>query len=144
MLLMKSGFCVERGDIYLLELDIDGVKGIKQPVLVIQNDIGNRYCDSTIVVPLFPGHPLKNSLLGVVLKAGGSNGLARDHMALFTQIRTVDKSRLRMDNYLGCLDAEAMLKVDEAIRLSLGLSTVQRLQTRQSMLQKWRMLRRNQ
>lgn len=140
MLLRRSGFCVERGDIYLLELDIDGVKGVKQPVLVIQNDIGNRYCESTIVVPLFPGHSLKSSLLGVVLKAGGSNGLARDHVALFTQIRTVDKSRLRMDNYLGYLDTEAMLKVDEAIRLSLGLSTLQRLENKQKIMQKWRMM----
>ncbi|HHW41571.1 MAG TPA: type II toxin-antitoxin system PemK/MazF family toxin [Syntrophomonadaceae bacterium] len=139
----KRGFCVERGDIYLLELGSDGCTKVKQPVLVIQNDIGNRYCNSIIVVPLFPNLKLKNSMLGVVLKAGGSNGLATDHVALFTQIRTVDKSCFRRDNYLGRPDAATMLKVDEAIKLSLGLSAVQRLQARQKILQKWRMLTRN-
>ncbi|MGB9791220.1 MAG: type II toxin-antitoxin system PemK/MazF family toxin [Thermacetogeniaceae bacterium] len=136
----RGSFCVERGDIYLLEFEVDRGKKIKQPVLVIQNDIGNRYCDSTIVVPLFSPSKLGNTLLGVLLKAGGSNGLARDHMALFTQIRTVDKSQLRMDNYLGYVDAETMKRVDEAIKLSLGLSTVQRLQTKQKVFQRWRML----
>lgn len=140
MFLRRGSFCVERGDIYLLELDAGRGKRVKQPVLVIQNDIGNRYCDSTIVVPLFSASKLKNTLLGVLLKAGGSNGLASDHMALFTQIRTVDKSRLRMDNYLGYVDAETMRRVDEAIKLSLGLSTVQRLQTKQKAFQRWRLL----
>jgi mRNA interferase MazF len=45
-------FIIERGDIYLIELTTaDSSKGVKRPVLVIQNDIGNLYCNSVIIVP---------------------------------------------------------------------------------------------
>jgi mRNA interferase MazF len=137
-------FYAERGDIYLLQLgsDSSGNK-IKQSVLVIQNDIGNRYCSSIIVVPLYPNLELKKLLLGVLLPAGGSNGLATDHVALFTQIRTVERSYFRQDNFLGRPDAKTMLRVDEAIKLSLGLSTVQRIQVKQQMLHRWRLISGN-
>lgn len=125
---------VERGDIYLLDL------GVLQPVLVIQNDIGNRWCNTLIVVPLFPDLKLKKLMLGVVLEACGSNGLPQDHVALFSQIRTVDKQLFHKDNYLGRPSAAEMERVDQAIKLSLGLSTVQRLQTRQQAWRKWRNL----
>lgn len=134
-------FMIERGDIYLIELaaTASSKKG-QQPVLVIQNDIGNLYCHSVIVVPLFSDLRLKRTLLGVMLKAGGANGLARDHIALFTQIRTIDKALLGRDNYLGQADNNEMQRVDEAIKLSLGLSTVQRLQAKQMLRRKWRLL----
>lgn len=140
----EHDFCVERGGIYLLVLSegSDGVL-IKQPVLAIQNDIGNRYCNSIIVVPLFPDLQLKHLLLGVLLEAGGSNGLATDHVALFTQIRTVGKSCFHKDNYLGHPDDKTMQRVDEAIKLSLGLSTVQRIQSKQHLLQRWRLVTGN-
>jgi mRNA interferase MazF len=135
-----NGFTIERGDIYLIELNGAAGEKIRQPVLVIQNDVGNRFCQSVIVVPLFPNLRLKHLLLGVMIKAGGGNGLATDHIALFTQIRTIDKSFFHRDNYLGQLDRMVMRRVDEAIKLSLGLSTVQRLQTKQQLSKKWRML----
>lgn len=144
MIVTRDGFYIERGDIFLIELGTDGNgEKIRQPVLVIQNDIGNRFCNSVIVVPLYPNLQLKHLLLGVVLEAGGGVGLATDHVALFTQIRTVDKACFRKDNFLGHPDAQVMARVDEAIKLSLGLSTIQRLQTRQQLFQKWRMLTRN-
>lgn len=117
-----------------------GNKGTKRPVLVIQNDIGNLYCNSVIVVPLFPNSRLKKMLLVVEIKAGGGNGLAMDHIAPFTQIRTIDKSMLDKDHYLGQADKNVMQRVDEAIKLSLGLSTVQSLQAKQQMRRKWRQL----
>lgn len=133
---IRSRILVERGDIYLLELGRDDGM-VRQPVLVIQNDIGNHYCNSVIVVPLLPKLQLKNLLLGVQLAAGGSNGLATNHVAIFTQIRTVDKSLFKRDNYIGRPSVEEMDRVDEAIKLSLGLSTVQRLQTKQRLFKKW-------
>jgi mRNA interferase MazF len=134
----RHQFCIERGDIYLLRLGSTGNgQAIKQPVLVVQNDIGNRYCNTIIVVPLYPHLQLKRLLLGVTLPAGGGIGLAADHIALFTQIRTVDRSFFSRDNYLGRPDEATMHKIDEAIKLSLGLSTVQRLQTKQQQQHKW-------
>lgn len=138
----KESFLIERGDIYLLKIVEGGQEKKKQPVLVIQNDIGNRFCNSVIVVPLLPNLRLKRLLLGVLLTAGGSNGLPVDHVALFSQIMTVDKSHFRKDNFIGRPDAKALERVDEAIKLSLGLSTIQRLETKQKLLRKWQLFRR--
>jgi len=133
----KESFLIERGDIYLLE--IGGQERKTQPVLVIQNDIGNRFYRSIIVVPLLPNLRLKNLLLGVLLTAGGSNGLPTDHVALLSQIMTVDKSYFRKDNFMGRPDDRVLERVDEAIKLSLGLSTIQHLETKQKLLRKWRL-----
>lgn len=161
----KGSFFIERGDIYLLDVDtgrcgrpvdvrpVDerpqeterrpgGRERGRQPVLVIQNDVGNRFGASVIVVPLLPGLRLKNTLLGVLLTSGGGNGLPEDSVALFSQIMTVDKSLFRRDNFMGRPDDEALRRVDEAIKLSLGLSTIQRLETKQKLLRKWRLFRR--
>jgi mRNA interferase MazF len=136
----KERFLIERGDIYLLE--IGGEERRKQSVLVIQNDIGNRFYRSIIVVPLLPNLRLKNLLLGVLLTAGGGNGLPTDHVALLSQIMTVDKSYFRKDNFMGRPDDRVLERVDEAIKLSLGLSTIQHLETKQNLLRKWRLFRR--
>ncbi len=136
----KESLLIERGDIYLLE--IGGQERRKQPVLVIQNDIGNRFCNSIIVVPLLPNLRLKTLLLGVLLTAGGSNGLPADHIALLSQIMTVDKSYFRRDNFIGRPDEKTLERVDEAIKLSLGLSTIQHLETKQKLLRRWRPFRR--
>ncbi len=139
----KENFLIERGDIYLLEISHEGGREQrKQPVLVIQNDIGNRFCNSVIVVPLFSNPRLGNLLLGVLLTAGGGNGLSVDHVALFSQIMTVDKSHFRKDNFMGRPDAKELGRVDEAIKLSLGLSTIQHLETKQKLWRKWQLFRR--
>jgi mRNA interferase MazF len=134
-----ESFLIERGDIYLLE--IGGQERKKQPVLVIQNDIGNRFCNTVIVVPLLPNLRLRRLLLGVLLRTGGGNGLPIDHVALFSQIITVAKSYFRKDNFMGRPDPETMERVDEAIRLSLGLSTIQHLETKQKAMRRWLPLR---
>ncbi len=158
-----DSFLIERGDIYLLEVDArceharcqagepplesgrsgepaghPAVTGQKrQPVLVIQNDVGNRFCNTVIVVPLLPNLRLRRLLLGVLLRTGGGNGLPIDHVALCSQIITVDKSCFRKDNFVGRPDDAAMKQVDEAIKLSLGLSTIQQLETRQKLMRRW-------
>jgi mRNA interferase MazF len=90
-----------------------------------------------------PNLRLKNLLLGVLLTAGGSNGLPADHLALLSQIMTVDKSYFRKDNFMGRPDDKVLGRVDEAIKLSLGLSTIQHLETKQKLLRKWRLFRRS-
>lgn len=127
----KRQVLIERGDIFEIEFGNDqSGEVIKQPVLVIQNDIGNRFCDTVIVVPLFPDLRLEGTLLGVLIKASSETGLTTDHVALFTQICTVAKKSFREETYLGRPEPDVMARVDEAIKLSLGLSTLQRLQTR--------------
>jgi mRNA interferase MazF len=133
----RASFLIERGDIYLLQFG--GPEGKKHPVLVIQNDIGNRFCGSIIVVPLLPNLRLKNLLLGVLLTSVGSNGLTADHVALLSQIMTVDKSYFRKDNFMGRPNDRELGRIDEAIKLSLGLSTIQHLETKQKLLRKWRL-----
>ncbi len=122
---------IRRGDVYLVDLGTDsqGTK-LRRPVLVIQNDIGNKFCSTIIVVPLTPAYKVKRLLFGVLMQRGGSTGLPSDHVALFSQIRTLGKDRFRVENFLGRADDRIIVQVDRAIQLSLGLSTLQQLQTR--------------
>ncbi|HHX50446.1 MAG TPA: type II toxin-antitoxin system PemK/MazF family toxin [Clostridia bacterium] len=127
---------IRRGDLFMVKLGLDSRdREISRPVLVIQNDIGNRFCNSIIVVPLSHTLRAKRLFFAVLINRSGQNGLQKDHVALFSQIRTLDKTCFSNDNYLGRLSPEIMQKVDTAIELSLGLSTLQKLQNR-SYLQK--------
>ncbi|MGI6553725.1 MAG: type II toxin-antitoxin system PemK/MazF family toxin [Bacillota bacterium] len=130
------GVMIRRGDLFMVNLGMDRQgREILRPVLVIQNDIGNRFCNSVIVVPLSHTLRAKRLIFAVPINRNNQNGLQKDHVALFSQIRTLDKACFTNDNYLGRLSPETMQKVDTAIELSLGLSTLQKLQNR-SYLQK--------
>jgi mRNA interferase MazF len=111
----------KRGEIYLTTLDSTVGREVQKtrPALVIQNDISNRLSWVTIVVPItstvrFPLNPVH-----VLLAAGQSTGLSLTSVAVFNQIRAVD--RIRLVKRLGAADAETMEQVDEAIKISLGL-----------------------
>ncbi|WP_227765847.1 type II toxin-antitoxin system PemK/MazF family toxin [Zhaonella formicivorans] len=124
---------VKRGDVFAVNLNNEGKRSLIRPVLVIQNDIGNRYCPSVIVVPLISKLKTKKLLFSVLIPAGSKSGLCKDHVALFSQIRTLERHHFTNDNFLGHLDFETMQKVDRAIELSLGLSTIQKLHNRYQM-----------
>lgn len=124
---VKSSVNIRRGDIFFIELGNSEQKRITRPVLVIQNDIGNRYCQSIIVVPLMQLLKAKRLLFSVLINANHTTGLTKDHVALFSQIRTIPKNYFSNDNYLGHIDTHTLEKVDQAIELSLGLCTLQRL-----------------
>lgn len=127
---LQKRFRIRRGDIFLVDLGQDPTgRRLECPVLVIQNDIGNRLCDSVIVVPLIESTKAKRLFFGVSVEGHPGTGLKNDHVALFTQIRTLDKSRFHPEGRLGRLGPEAITKVNEAIKISLGLSTLQELQT---------------
>lgn len=110
-----------RGEIYLTALDPAIGREIQKtrPALVIQNDVSNRLSEVTIVAPItstvrFPLNPVH-----VLLSAGQATGLSVTSVAVFSQIRAVD--RLRLIRRLGIVDTGIMEQVDEAIRISLGL-----------------------
>jgi mRNA interferase MazF len=110
-----------RGEIYLTALDPTLGREIKKtrPALVIQNDTSNRLSDMTIVAPItstvrFPLNPVH-----VLLAADERTGLSVTSVALLNQVRAVD--RIRLIKRLGVVSPETLERVDEAIKISLGL-----------------------
>ena len=111
---------VKRGDIWLINLDPTIGHEIKKsrPAVIIQNDIGNKYSPITIIAPLTSQNIDKVYPIEVLIKSGLSK-LNKDSKVLLNQIRVVDKKRLikRLAN----LDNETMIKIDDALKISLGL-----------------------
>ncbi len=133
----KTKVTIRRGDIFMVNLGCDSRgRSVVRPVLVIQNDIGNRFCSTIIAVPLIQANSEKKLLFSMRIRANFVTGLTKDHIAVFSQIRTIDKSWFSNDCYLGRLNEEDREKMDKAIELSLGLSTLQKLQNKQQKLYK--------
>lgn len=110
-----------RGMVVLVELDpvVGHEQGRTRPCVVVQNDIGNRYSSTTVVVPLTDAsHVKKPSPIYVPVKKG-DGGATKDSYVLCDQIRTVDQRRFR--SIFGSLAAETMAAVDNALLISLGL-----------------------
>ena len=111
---------VKRGDVFYV--DLNPTKGSEQsgrrPVLVIQNDVGNEHAPTVIVAPLTTRKPSKEYPTNVNIKKGIA-GLKEDSAVLLSQIRTIDKTRL--GKKVGSLPADIMLKIDDAIKISLGI-----------------------
>ena len=88
---------VKRGDIVIA--DLDGATGSEQgkmrPVLVIQNDIGNKFSPTTIIVPLTSKKKKRELKTHVLITRTEENGLAEDSVALCEQVRTIDKKRIK-------------------------------------------------
>jgi mRNA interferase MazF len=110
-----------RGEIYLVALDPTLGREIKKtrPALVIQNDITNEYLGTTIVAPITSSVRLPLSPTHVLIMKGAPSGLDATSVALFEQIRTVDKARFVKP--IGHLDPKAIAQVDEAIAITLGI-----------------------
>ncbi|HEY8393463.1 MAG TPA: type II toxin-antitoxin system PemK/MazF family toxin [Thermaerobacter sp.] len=111
---------VRRGDIFYADLRpvVGSEQGGVRPVLVIQNDIGNRY-SPTVIVAAITSQINKAKLPTHVELPAGTYGLERDSVILLEQIRTIDKQRLL--ERVAHLDQGVMRKVDVAIEISLGL-----------------------
>lgn len=111
---------VKRGDIWLVNLDPTVGHEIKKsrPAVIIQNDLGNKFSPITIVAPITSQNIEKIYPIDVLLAKEGS-GLEKDSKILLNQIRAVDKKRLIKK--LGNVDYEAMVRIDNAIKISLGL-----------------------
>jgi mRNA interferase MazF len=107
----------------VVEVSLDPVVGHEQgrsrPCVVVQNDVGNRFASTTIVVPLTDAaHILAPSPIYVLIKKG-DGGTTKDSYALCDQIRTVDQRRFK--KIFGTLSAETMAEIDSALLMSLGL-----------------------
>jgi mRNA interferase MazF len=107
----------------VVEVSLDPVIGHEQghtrPCVVVQNDLGNRYASTTIVVPLTDAAHIKVPSPIYVLVRKGDGGATKDSFALCDQIRTVDQRRFRA--VYGTLSPETISRLDEALLISLGL-----------------------
>ena len=110
---------INRGDLFSACLDpvVGSEQGGIRPVLVIQNDVGNRY-SPTVIVLAVTGQQNKARLPTHVPVACEGTGLMKDSVVLAEQIRTLDKRRLR--ERIGTLRPEVMARVSEALKVSLG------------------------
>ncbi|MFD2972984.1 type II toxin-antitoxin system PemK/MazF family toxin [Peribacillus deserti] len=111
---------VKRGDVYFADLSpvVGSEQGGTRPVLVIQNDIGNRF-SPTVIVAAITAQIQKAKLPTHVEINAKRYGFERDSVILLEQIRTIDKQRLT--DKITHLDEEMMKKVDDAVQISLGL-----------------------
>ena len=112
---------VKRGDIFYADLSpvVGSEQGGTRPVLIVQNDTGNRH-SPTVIAAAITSQTGKARLPTHINIAGGSVGLSKDSVILLEQVRTIDKRRLR--EQMGRLDDEHMLMVNEAIAISFGLN----------------------
>ncbi|MDO4983308.1 MAG: type II toxin-antitoxin system PemK/MazF family toxin [Eubacteriales bacterium] len=113
---------VKRGDIYYADLSpvVGSEQGGMRPVLIIQNDVGNRH-SPTVIAAAITSRLDKTRLPTHIELEAGSVGLNRDSVILLEQIRTLDKSRLR--ERMGRLDGGTMNAVDSALAVSFGLNS---------------------
>ena len=111
---------VKRGDIYYADLSpvVGSEQGGMRPVLIVQNDTGNKH-SPTVIAAAITSQVGKARLPTHIELAAQGYGLSRDSVILLEQIRTIDKSRLR--ERMGKLDNATMDKVDNAISVSFGL-----------------------
>ena len=111
---------IKRGDIYYADLSpvVGSEQGGLRPVLIIQNDVGNRY-SPTVIAAAITSRMGKTRLPTHIDIYAARAGLAKDSVVLLEQIRTLDKKRLR--EHMGRVDDELMHQVDNAIAVSFGL-----------------------
>ena len=112
---------IKRGDIFYADLSpvVGNEQGGTRPVLIVQNDTGNKH-SPTVIAAAITSQTGKAKLPTHINIAGGSVGLTKDSVILLEQIRTIDKKRLR--EHMGRLDDRQMLLVDDAIAVSFGLN----------------------
>ena len=109
---------VKRGEIYFTTLG-DGVgseQSGRRPVIIVQNNIGNLYSGTVIVIPVTSA---SKKPMQTHVSLGRNYGLYRESSALAEQIMTFDKHRL--GEYIGTVDDIKMAEIDEALKASLGI-----------------------
>ena len=111
---------VKRGEIYYADLSpvVGSEQGGVRPVLIVQNDVGNKY-SPTVIAAAITSQQYKSDLPTHINLSAASSGLAKDSIVLLEQVRTLDKKRLR--EKMGILDETDMLRVDRALSVSLGI-----------------------
>ena len=117
---MEIKMNIKRGDIYYADLSpvIGSEQGGLRPVLIVQNDVGNRY-SPTVIAAAITSKMGKTKLPTHIDIPGANAGLSKDSVILLEQVRTIDKQRLK--EKMGHLDELTMNHVNNAIQVSFGL-----------------------
>ena len=112
---------IKRGELYYADLSpvIGSEQGGVRPVLVVQNDVGNKY-SPTVIAAAVTSKINKAKLPTHIELSAVDFGLQRDSVVLLEQIRTIDKRRLK--ERIGELSENTMLRVDNALLISLGFT----------------------
>lgn len=117
---------IKRGDIYYADLSpvVGSEQGGLRPVLIVQNDVGNRY-SPTVIAAAITSKMGKTKLPTHIDIPGQNAGLSKDSVILLEQVRTIDKQRLK--EKMGHLDRVTMNSVNNAIQVSFGLGSDEEL-----------------
>ena len=112
---------IKRGELYYADLSpvIGSEQGGVRPVLVVQNDVGNIY-SPTVIAAAVTSKINKAKLPTHIELSASVYGLAKDSVVLLEQIRTIDKRRLK--DKIGLLSEQTMMRVDDALLISLGFA----------------------
>jgi mRNA interferase MazF len=110
---------IKRGQIYYADLSpvVGSEQGGHRPVLIIQNDVGNRYAPTVIVAIITTRKTKANLPTHIWLNA--ECGLPRESMVECEQVRTLDKRRLK--EFMGQVSAEVMKEIDKGLKISFAL-----------------------
>lgn len=111
---------VKRGEIYYADLSpvVGSEQGGIRPVLIVQNDVGNKH-SPTVIAAAITSKKEKSQLPTHISVTAQSCGLSKDSVVLLEQVRTLDKRRLK--ERMGELDQSSMAQVNDALQVSLGL-----------------------
>ena len=111
---------VKRGDIYYADLSpvVGSEQGGIRPVLIVQNDVGNRF-SPTVIAAAITSQKYKTNLPTHIRVNADGCGLAKDSIVLLEQVRTLDKKRLK--EKMGALGGADMGRVDQGLSVSLGI-----------------------
>ena len=111
---------IRRGDIYYADLSpvVGSEQGGIRPVLIVQNNVGNRF-SPTVIAAAITSQQSKAKLPPHIPLHADTSGLSKDSVVLLEQVRTIDKRRLK--EKMGTVDARSMNAIDNAISISFGL-----------------------
>ncbi|GAA6514194.1 type II toxin-antitoxin system PemK/MazF family toxin [Merdimmobilis hominis] len=111
---------VKRGEIYYADLSpvVGSEQGGVRPVLIVQNDVGNKF-SPTVIAAAITSQKEKSKLPTHIELDSAHCGLSRDSVVLLEQIRTIDKRRLK--ERMGRLDDQSMSRINQALSVSFGL-----------------------
>lgn len=116
---------VKRGDLFYANLSpvLGSEQGGIRPVVIIQNDVGNKYSPTVIIAPITSRMNKTKLPTHVKINASEKFGLPKDSVVLLEQIRTIDKQRLK--DKIGKFDKRRMVDIDNAILTSLELADLE-------------------
>ena len=111
---------VHRGDIFYADLSpvVGSEQGGIRPVLIVQNDVGNKY-SPTVIAAAITSQTGKAKLPTHITLNAEKCGLSKDSVVLLEQVRTLDKHRLK--ERMGSLDSGSMTRINQALSISFGL-----------------------